>query len=111
MSWVRRLDGVVLQAMVTVNPHEFWAMAALGELDQLVDVIVTSAEVHSLSKVVMAERARDLLGLDAGLSTTLLIDNILANTDDFADADGQTITFTPAGFAPQAERLLGPLVA
>ncbi|MEM7092156.1 MAG: hypothetical protein AAF567_04075 [Actinomycetota bacterium] len=93
------LDGRVLQAIVTVNPHEFAAMAVACGLEPLVDVIVTSADVGSLSKPVMTERARSLLGLAPGLGTSLLVDNKQHNVDDFLAAGGRAIRYTPGGFA------------
>lgn len=93
------LNGQVLQAIVTVNPHEFGAMAVACGLEPLVDVIVTSADVGSLSKPVMARRARRLLGLSDDLSTTLLVDNKAHNTDDFVGHGGRAIHYSPATFA------------
>lgn len=92
------MDRPVLQAIVTVNPHEFWAMAIAGGLHHRFDCVVTSAEVDSLSKVVMANEARDMLGLAPGLSTTLLIDNMAPNISEFTDAGGQGWHFDRATF-------------
>ncbi len=98
---VSELEGQVLQAVVTVNPHEFAAMAVACGLDQLVDVIVTSADAVSLSKPVMARRARHLLGLSPDLSTTLLVDNKEHNVDEFFAEGGLAIHYTPDGFAAE----------
>ncbi len=95
---VGTLNGRVLQAVVTVNPHEFGAMAVVCGLDRMVDVIVTSADVASLSKPVMAERARQLLGLSNELSTSLLVDNKVANTEEFVAAGGRAIHYRPETF-------------
>ena len=81
--------------MVTVNPNEFAAIAANCDLDRMIPVLVTSAEVESLSKVVMAERARELLDLEPGLTTTVLIDNKEHNTDEFTAAGGHAIVYRP----------------
>ena len=108
MGALRRLRGVILQACVTVNPFEFSGIAAASGLDQIFDVIVTSAEAKSNSKVDLTQRARHLLGLDDDLERTLLIDNIADNTDEFAAAGGQTYLFTTdALFGMDAASLLG----
>ncbi len=101
------LDGQVLQAIVTVNPHEFWAMAVATGIDRLVDCIVTSADVASLSKVVMAEAARETLGLETGIATTLLIDNKQHNIDDFVSAGGNAQLYERDGFAGFAASAFG----
>jgi hypothetical protein len=62
-------------------------------LDLRIPVIVTSAELGTLSKVAMAEHARDVLGLRPGLSTTVLVDNKQHNVDEFATSGGQTILY------------------
>jgi len=110
-AWVERLNRVVPQAILTVNPWEFEGIAVACGLVPSVDVIVTSAELQTLSKVPMAERARELLGLAPGLGTTLLIDNKAANVDEFAAAGGQTLHFEREPFVREAEATLGPLVA
>lgn len=92
---VNRLRGVVPQAVVTVNPHEFSGIARACGLDSLVDLIVTSADLRSLSKVVMARHARTVLGLDADLRGTVLIDDRLDNLAEFADAGGRTVHYRP----------------
>ena len=92
-SWLRRLHGVVAQVIVTVNPHEFHGVAAASGIDALVDLIVTSAEVRSTSKVDLARQARRWLGLDDDLATTLLVDNIEANVVDFRAHGGQAVLF------------------
>jgi FMN phosphatase YigB (HAD superfamily) len=107
--WVVRLDGLVSQAVVTVNPVEFSGISTACGLDPLVDVIVTSADLATLSKVPMAERARSLLGLAPGLSTTLLIDNKAPNVDEFVAAGGQGYLFTESGFTRDAPDLFGSL--
>lgn len=104
---VTSLNGKILQAVVTVNPHEFGAMAVACGLDPLVDVIVTSADVASLSKPVMARRARELLGLEPDLSTSLLVDNKAHNTNDFVAAGGLAIHFEPATFRERWSDLMG----
>ncbi len=109
--WVERLgDAGVLQAVVTVNPHEFHGMAVACGLDRMVDVIVTSAEIADLGKPPMAERARALLGLPAGLATTVLIDNKSHNIEDFEAAGGRAILYTPEDFEGRADRELGQLL-
>jgi len=92
------LDQPMLQAIVTVNPHEFWAMAIDGGFHRRCDCIVTSAEVSSPSKVVMASEARMMLGLEPGLGTTLLIDNMAPNIDEFIAAGGQGWHFVRSTF-------------
>ena len=104
---VTGLNGRVLQAIVTVNPHEFGAMAVACGLDPLVDVIVTSADAVSLSKPVMARRARHLLGLSPGLSTTLLVDNNEFNVDEFLSEGGLAIRYTPESFAAEWDAATG----
>lgn len=109
-EWVNRLQGEIPQAIVTVNPWEFEGIAVACGLVPLVDVIVTSAEMQTLSKVPMAERARELLGLEPGLGTTLLIDNKQANTDEFAAAGGQVFHFSRQRFAAEADSLFRGVV-
>ncbi len=92
---VERLDGHVAQAVVTVNPHEFAGIATACGLDRLIGLIVTSAELATMSKATMTVRARELLGLPAGLSTTILIDNRLDNIAEFDAAGGQVIHYRP----------------
>lgn len=93
--WVDRLNGRILQAVVTVNPYEFSGVSAAIGIDGLVDVIVTSADLGREEKSVMAEEARAILGLDPGLSTSLLIDNKQHNLDEFRAAGGHAILFDP----------------
>jgi FMN phosphatase YigB (HAD superfamily) len=107
--WLVRLDGRVDQAVVTVNPFEFSGIATACGLDPLVDVIVTSADIGELSKVAMAERARALLGLPPGLSSTLLIDNMADNVEEFIGAGGQGYLFTEPEFTRDAPKLFAPL--
>lgn len=109
-AWLERLNGVVPQAIVTVNPWEFEGIAVACDVVPLVDVIVTSAELGTVSKVSMAQRARQLLGMSADLSTTLLIDNKRSNVDEFEHAGGQGLHFTRERFTDEAERLLGPML-
>jgi FMN phosphatase YigB (HAD superfamily) len=109
-DWVGRLNGHVAQAVVTVNPTEFSGIATACGLDPLVDVIITSADLESLSKVVMTEHARRLLGLKPGVARCLLIDNRQDNIDEFAAAGGHGYHFTPDGFTRDAAALLGPLL-
>lgn len=109
-GWVERLDGVVQQAVVTVNPWEFEGIAVACGLVPLVDVIVTSAELETLSKVTMAHRARELLGLPAGLATTLLIDNKRVNVDEFVAAGGRGWHFVRETFDADAAAMLAPLL-
>lgn len=104
---VTELNGEVLQAIVTVNPHEFGPMAVACGLDPLVDVIVTSADAVSLSKPVMARRARHLLGLSPELSTTLLVDNDEFNVDEFMGEGGLAIRYTPDSFAAEWDAAIG----
>jgi FMN phosphatase YigB (HAD superfamily) len=92
---VERLDGVVDQAVVTVNPHEFAGIASACGLDRLIPTLVTSAELATTSKVALAERARQLLGLHPGLTTTILVDNRVDNVAEFAGAGGRTIHYRP----------------
>ncbi len=105
------MNGVVPQAVVTVNPWEFEGIAVACGLVPLVDVIVTSAELGTRSKVSMAHRARELLGLDVDLSATLLIDNKQANVDEFVAAGGRGFHFDRARFATEAETMLASLVS
>lgn len=92
-AWVDRLVGKIPQAVVTVNPHEFSGIARACGLDVRVPVIVTSAELGTLSKVAMAQHARNVLGLRPGLSTTVLVDNEQHNIDEFTTSGGQTILY------------------
>jgi hypothetical protein len=107
--WIVRLDGRVNQAVVTVNPFEFSGISTACGLDPLVDVIVTSADLAGLSKVPMADRARSLLGLPAGLSSTLLIDNMAQNVDEFIGAGGQGYLFSEPEFTRDAPKLFASL--
>jgi len=100
------LDGRVLQAIVTVNPHEFHGIATACGLDPLVDVMVTSADLATISKVDMSKHARHLLGLGEGLATTLLIDNRRDNTEEFRAAGGHAIHFERSTFGSIAESVL-----
>ncbi len=95
--WVRRLAGRVQQAIVTVNPHEVAGIATACDLDLHINVMGTSAELATTSKVVMAERARELLGLPLGLSTTMLIDNRADNVAEFETAGGSAVLYRPGG--------------
>lgn len=99
------LDGAVVQAIVTVNPHEFWAMAAALDMHTKVDCIVTSADVDSFSKVDMCAEVRSMLGLDADLSSTLLIDNMAHNIEEFVAAGGQGLLYERTTFADRFEGL------
>lgn len=105
-AWIEHLQGRVIQAIVTVNPHEFHGIATACGLDPLVDLIVTSADLATLSKVTMTEHAREILGLAPGLSTSVLIDNRRDNVAEFAAAGGHAIHFERATFAPIAETML-----
>ena len=109
--WVERLNGVIPQAVVTVNPWEFDGIASACGLLPLVDAIVTSAELGTRSKVTMVHRARALLALPPGVSTTLLIDNKAANVDEFVAAGGLGVHFVRDRFTEDAAALLEPLVA
>ena len=109
-EWVNKLNARVLQAIVTVNPFEFSGIASACGVDPVVDVIVNSAELKTLSKVAMTEHARMLLGLPAGVGSSILIDNRKDNCDEFVAAGGTAIHFTPETFAAEAERLLAPLL-
>ncbi len=98
--------GIVPQACVTVNPDIFrdWVVPAYG-LTNRFEMIVTSDTEHSLSKVVMAERALKVLGLDATIADCLLIDNRLDNCREFREAGGQTYHFRgDAEFGPDRAR-------
>ncbi len=92
-TWLDRLRDVATQVIVTVNPHEFHGVAAATGLDARVDLIVTSAEVGSLSKVELTRKARRWLGLGEDLSTTVLVDNKAANVDEFREHGGQAVLF------------------
>ena len=92
-GWLHRLRGVVAQVVVTVNPHEFHGVAAATGLDSQVDLIVTSADVRSTSKVVQARQARRWLGLDEDLTTTVLVDNKSSNIAEFRECGGQAVLF------------------
>lgn len=106
--WLRELDGVVPQVVVTVNPHEFHGIAAACGLDVMVDLIVTSAEVGSESKVRQVDVARSCLDLAPGIERTLLIDNKQANIDEFVRAGGQGHCFDVESRG-SLSRLLGQL--
>jgi hypothetical protein len=108
-SWLHRLRGVVIQVVVTVNPHEFHGVAAATRLDSLVDLIVTSADVRSTSKVVQARQARQWLGLDDDLTSTLLIDNKPINAAEFCEHGGQAVLFAENETA--LDEFLLPLVS
>jgi len=107
-SWLARLQGVVVQVIVTVNPHEFHGVAAATGLDAQVDLIVTSADVGSASKVEQAQQARRWLGLSEGLTTTLLVDNKVSNIAEFRQCGGQAVLFVENDTA--LDGLLDPLV-
>lgn len=94
-DWVDRLIGKVAQAVVTVNPHEFSGIARACGLDHRIPLIVTSAELGTLSKVAMADHARAVLGLAPGLTTTVLIDNKAENTEEFSSAGGRAVLYEP----------------
>jgi len=108
MTWLDRLRDVVVQVIVTVNPHEFHGVAAAAGLDARVDLIVTSAELRSTSKVELTRHARRWLGLDEDLSTTLLVDNKATNIDEFREHGGQAVLFTEHTDA--LDPLLQPLI-
>jgi len=108
-EWINRLNGRVAQTIVTVNPFEFSGIATACGLDPLVEIIVTSADIRSTSKVDMTEHARRLLGMEPGVSTSILIDNRLDNCEEFTEAGGAAIHFTPETFAAEAETALTSL--
>ena len=108
-GWLHRLRDVVAQVIVTVNPHEFHGVAAATGLDSQVDLIVTSADVRSTSKVVQAQQARRCLGLDEDLTSTLLVDNKEANIAEFCEHGGQAVLFAENDTA--LDDLLLPLVS
>jgi FMN phosphatase YigB (HAD superfamily) len=108
MKWLHQLSGVVAQVIVTVNPYEFHGVATATGFDSLVDLIVTSADVRSRSKVVQARQARRWLGRDEDLSTTVLVDNKAANITEFRDHGGQAVLFVEND--PALDGLLSPLV-
>jgi len=108
-EWIHRLNGRVAQAIVTVNPFEFSGIATACGLDPVVEVIVTSAEIRSMSKVDMTEHARRLLGMSPGVSTSILIDNRADNCAEFVAAGGAAIHFTPGTFSADAEAQLSTL--
>ena len=92
--WIDVLnDRGITQAVVTVNPHEFSGIARACGLDLLIPTIVTSADMASASKVVLTERARELLDLPPGVTTSLLIDNKQHNIDDFVAAGGSALLY------------------
>jgi FMN phosphatase YigB (HAD superfamily) len=93
--WVDRLAGRVDQAVATVNPHEFSGIARACGLDVRIPMIVTSADLATTSKVVMAEHARAVLGLSPGLSTTVLVDNRADNVQEFTSAGGRAVRYQP----------------
>jgi len=98
--------GVVAQACVTVNPDVFrdWVVPAY-DLTSRFDMVVTSDTVHSVNKVHMAQRALNVLGLDAEIADCLLIDNRMDNCREFRAAGGQTYHFrSDAEFGPDRAR-------
>ena len=108
-GWLHRLRDVVAQVIVTVNPHEFHGAAAATGLDSQVDLIVTSADVRSTSKVVQAQQARRWLGLDEDLTSTLLVDSKEADIAEFCEHGGQAVLFAENDTA--LDDLLLPLVS
>ena len=108
-GWLHRLRDVVAQVIVTVNPHEFHGVAAATGLDSQVDLIVTSADARSTSKVVQAQQARRWLGLDEDLTSTLLVESKEADIAEFCEHGGQAVLFAENDTA--LDDLLLPLVS
>lgn len=109
---VGRLQELVHQAVVTVNPHEFSGIARACGLDARIPTMVTSAELGTASKVAMARHARRLLGLPGSeLSTTVLIDNKSENIDEFAAAGGHVVLYERGGRSLEALTTIIPTLS
>ncbi len=74
------------QALVTVNPDCFGAIAERCGVLPLFDLVVTSAELGTSDKAAMCEAACDRFGVS--VEKTALVDNLEANVDSWRARGG-----------------------
>ena len=86
--------GRIPQMCATVNPDIFtrWVVPA-HRLDDLFDVIVTSWEEHTLSKVELAQAGLARLSQRIALADTLLVDNRSDNVEEYRASGGNAYLF------------------
>ncbi len=89
--------GRVPQMCATINPDIFsrWVVPA-HRLDELFDVIVTSWQEHTLSKVELAQAGLVQLNQPIALADTLLIDNRPDNIAEYRASGGTAYLFASA---------------
>jgi hypothetical protein len=80
------------QALVTVNPVEFFDIVATYALDRVFETIVVSGEEHTDNKSELCDRALRRLGI-AGRSRALLVDNLEPNVESWLDLGGLAYHF------------------
>ena len=82
------------QAIVTVNPAQFRAMAEDLSFDEVTDTIVISAEERIIDKGVLCEIALQRMPLAIANERALLIDNKQANIDAWVRRGGSGYLYT-----------------
>jgi hypothetical protein len=94
VSAITAARGQIPQICATVNPDVFtrWVVPA-HRLDELFDVIVTSWQEHTLSKVDLAHAGLAHLSAPIVLAETLLIDNRSENVEEYRASGGHAYQF------------------
>jgi hypothetical protein len=82
------------QAIVTVNPAQFRAMAEDLAFDEVTDAIVISAEERSIDKGVLCEIALRRIPIVCPNARALLIDNKRSNIDAWVRRGGSGYLYT-----------------
>jgi hypothetical protein len=82
------------QAIVTVNPAQFRAMAADLAFDAVTDAIVISAEERTIDKGVLCEIALRRIPVACPNARALLIDDKRSNLDAWAQRGGSGYLYT-----------------
>jgi hypothetical protein len=82
------------QAIVTVNPAQFRAMARALALDEVTDTIVVSAEERTVDKGALCEIALQRMPIACQNGRALLIDNKQSNIDGWAQRGGIGYRYT-----------------
>jgi phosphoglycolate phosphatase-like HAD superfamily hydrolase len=82
------------QAIVTVNPTQFLAMAQNLGFDQIADAIVVSGEERTIDKGVLSEIALRRIPIDCPNDRAFLIDNKQSNIDAWTRRGGIGYRYT-----------------
>lgn len=82
------------QAVVTVNPAQFRALARDLAFDAVTDAIVVSGEEKTVDKAALCEIALQRMRIDCPSSRALLIDNKPSNIDAWAQRGGIGYRYT-----------------